>query len=54
LKPFEIRQSRIRELTNKALQGATVDELFQRMDQWKISPSTAKSYYAEVVERLNK
>jgi hypothetical protein len=54
LKPFEIRQSRLRELTDKALRGATVDELFFRMDQWKISEPTKKSYYKELVERLNK
>jgi len=42
------------ELTKKALLGASVNELFERMDRMKISPATQKSYYKEVVERLNK
>ena len=54
MKAFEIRQMRIMNLTNSALRGATVDELFFKMDGWKISPTTQKSYYKEVVERLNK
>jgi len=54
LKPYEIRQNRVFGLTKLAQRGATVNQLFERMDQMKISEATKKSYYKEVVERVNK
>lgn len=54
MKPFEIRQGRIRELTNMALKGADLDTITGRMLKWKIAAATQNSYLDEIRERLTK
>ncbi len=54
MKPFEIRQGRIQQLTQMALRGENLESLEGRMLKWKIAPATQSSYMKEVRERLNK
>lgn len=54
MKPFEIRQGRISQLTQMALRGENLETLEARMLKWKIAPATQSSYLKEVRERLTK
>lgn len=54
MKRHEIRQNRIRELTQRALVGQSLSQLLSRCSEWQISPTTSNNYIEEVRERLTK
>jgi len=54
MKSYEIRHTRIIQLRNMALRGATMEILNAKCTSWKISKSTQYSYLEEVRESLLK
>lgn len=54
MKTREIRHTRIVELRNMALRGATLSQLVAKCTSWGLSASTTKSYTVQVGKDIQK
>jgi len=54
MSPREIRHTRIVELRDMALRGATLKEITARATQMKVSKATVRSYLHEIIESIQR